>query len=144
MGLFYIYIYIIIQILLRQTLFIVTFRTQINFSVSLMEESSQHISSNLKQNHEYTRKYFWRLLSMKNHIVVRNDQIPHKIFLIARNCSYWDGPKRYCTVKLKGMISYISTFLNSLKHDGILYLSLIHIWRCRRYAVCRSRWSPYH
>eukprot|EP00826_Nyctotherus_ovalis_P056840 TRINITY_DN7753_c0_g2_i1.p1 TRINITY_DN7753_c0_g2~~TRINITY_DN7753_c0_g2_i1.p1 ORF type:complete len:260 (+),score=38.63 TRINITY_DN7753_c0_g2_i1:444-1223(+) len=25
---------------------------------------------------------------------------------------------------------------------GILYLSLIHICRCRRYAVCRSRWSP--
>ena len=24
------------------------------------------------------------------------------------------------------------------------WLSLIHIWRCRRYAVCRSRWSPYH
>ena len=35
------------------------------------------------------------------------------------------------------------------KHRLILYLlcfflSLIHIWRCRRYAVCRSRWSPYH
>eukprot|EP00826_Nyctotherus_ovalis_P061334 TRINITY_DN8717_c0_g1_i2.p1 TRINITY_DN8717_c0_g1~~TRINITY_DN8717_c0_g1_i2.p1 ORF type:complete len:206 (-),score=45.45 TRINITY_DN8717_c0_g1_i2:9-626(-) len=27
---------------------------------------------------------------------------------------------------------------------GTLYLSLIHICRCRRYAVCRSRWSPYH
>ena len=26
----------------------------------------------------------------------------------------------------------------------IIELSLIHIWRCRRYAVCRSRWSPYH
>eukprot|EP00826_Nyctotherus_ovalis_P004355 TRINITY_DN10939_c0_g1_i2.p1 TRINITY_DN10939_c0_g1~~TRINITY_DN10939_c0_g1_i2.p1 ORF type:complete len:309 (-),score=70.44 TRINITY_DN10939_c0_g1_i2:16-942(-) len=26
----------------------------------------------------------------------------------------------------------------------ILTLSLIHICRCRRYAVCRSRWSPYH
>eukprot|EP00826_Nyctotherus_ovalis_P024344 TRINITY_DN18842_c0_g1_i2.p1 TRINITY_DN18842_c0_g1~~TRINITY_DN18842_c0_g1_i2.p1 ORF type:complete len:225 (+),score=36.41 TRINITY_DN18842_c0_g1_i2:102-677(+) len=25
-----------------------------------------------------------------------------------------------------------------------LELSLIHICRCRRYAVCRSRWSPYH
>eukprot|EP00826_Nyctotherus_ovalis_P021666 TRINITY_DN17035_c0_g3_i3.p2 TRINITY_DN17035_c0_g3~~TRINITY_DN17035_c0_g3_i3.p2 ORF type:complete len:130 (-),score=19.36 TRINITY_DN17035_c0_g3_i3:13-402(-) len=25
-----------------------------------------------------------------------------------------------------------------------LVLSLIHICRCRRYAVCRSRWSPYH
>ena len=23
-------------------------------------------------------------------------------------------------------------------------LSLIHIWRCRRAAACRSRWSPYH
>eukprot|EP00826_Nyctotherus_ovalis_P024474 TRINITY_DN18926_c0_g1_i1.p1 TRINITY_DN18926_c0_g1~~TRINITY_DN18926_c0_g1_i1.p1 ORF type:complete len:108 (+),score=34.03 TRINITY_DN18926_c0_g1_i1:102-425(+) len=25
-----------------------------------------------------------------------------------------------------------------------IQLSLIHICRCRRYAVCRSRWSPYH
>ena len=23
-------------------------------------------------------------------------------------------------------------------------LSLIHIWRCRRSTLCRSRWSPYH
>eukprot|EP00826_Nyctotherus_ovalis_P052016 TRINITY_DN6547_c0_g1_i10.p1 TRINITY_DN6547_c0_g1~~TRINITY_DN6547_c0_g1_i10.p1 ORF type:complete len:196 (-),score=27.66 TRINITY_DN6547_c0_g1_i10:16-603(-) len=27
---------------------------------------------------------------------------------------------------------------------SIQSLSLIHICRCRRYAVCRSRWSPYH
>ena len=25
-----------------------------------------------------------------------------------------------------------------------LTLSLIHIWRCRRYSLCRSRWSPEH
>ena len=25
-----------------------------------------------------------------------------------------------------------------------LLLSLIHIWRCRRSTLCRSRWSPYH
>ena len=25
-----------------------------------------------------------------------------------------------------------------------LDLSLIHIWRCRRSTLCRSRWSPYH
>eukprot|EP00826_Nyctotherus_ovalis_P056228 TRINITY_DN7549_c0_g3_i1.p1 TRINITY_DN7549_c0_g3~~TRINITY_DN7549_c0_g3_i1.p1 ORF type:complete len:240 (-),score=74.42 TRINITY_DN7549_c0_g3_i1:15-734(-) len=31
-----------------------------------------------------------------------------------------------------------------LKICGVLGLSLIHICRCRRYAVCRSRWSPYH
>ena len=23
-------------------------------------------------------------------------------------------------------------------------LTLIHISRCRRYALCRTRWSPYH
>eukprot|EP00826_Nyctotherus_ovalis_P034326 TRINITY_DN2839_c0_g1_i10.p1 TRINITY_DN2839_c0_g1~~TRINITY_DN2839_c0_g1_i10.p1 ORF type:complete len:316 (-),score=41.43 TRINITY_DN2839_c0_g1_i10:22-891(-) len=28
--------------------------------------------------------------------------------------------------------------------NNIFHLSLIHICRCRRYAVCRSRWSPYH
>ena len=26
----------------------------------------------------------------------------------------------------------------------VLSLSLIHIWRCRRSTLCRSRWSPYH
>ena len=26
----------------------------------------------------------------------------------------------------------------------VCQLSLIHIWRCRRAAACRSRWSPYH
>ena len=32
-------------------------------------------------------------------------------------------------------------------HSDILvghFLSLIHIWRCRRSTLCRSRWSPYH
>eukprot|EP00826_Nyctotherus_ovalis_P040205 TRINITY_DN3932_c0_g1_i1.p1 TRINITY_DN3932_c0_g1~~TRINITY_DN3932_c0_g1_i1.p1 ORF type:complete len:179 (+),score=26.06 TRINITY_DN3932_c0_g1_i1:99-635(+) len=29
-------------------------------------------------------------------------------------------------------------------YKGREVLSLIHICRCRRYAVCRSRWSPYH
>ena len=28
--------------------------------------------------------------------------------------------------------------------DTYFYLSLIHIWRCRRSYACRSRWSPYH
>ena len=26
----------------------------------------------------------------------------------------------------------------------VVFLSLIHIWRCRRDPQCRSRWSPYH
>ena len=28
--------------------------------------------------------------------------------------------------------------------DPDMTLSLIHIRRCRRYSLCRSRWSPYH
>eukprot|EP00826_Nyctotherus_ovalis_P011457 TRINITY_DN12985_c0_g1_i5.p2 TRINITY_DN12985_c0_g1~~TRINITY_DN12985_c0_g1_i5.p2 ORF type:complete len:200 (-),score=46.13 TRINITY_DN12985_c0_g1_i5:21-620(-) len=31
-----------------------------------------------------------------------------------------------------------------LSNEYVVLLSLIHICRCRRYAVCRSRWSPYH
>ena len=27
---------------------------------------------------------------------------------------------------------------------AVNWLSLIHIWRCRRSTLCRSRWSPYH
>ena len=30
------------------------------------------------------------------------------------------------------------------KRLSMQYLSLIHIWRCRRSYACRSRWSPYH
>ena len=29
-------------------------------------------------------------------------------------------------------------------HPWVGLLSLIHIWRCRRSTLCRSRWSPYH
>ena len=31
-----------------------------------------------------------------------------------------------------------------VKIPEIQHLSLIHIRRCRRYSLCRSRWSPYH
>ena len=53
-----------------------------------------------------------------------------------------------------GLVHYIYIFGGSCPHNGILpgtskscvllYLSLIHIWRCRRIERCRSRWSPYH
>ena len=57
-------------------------------------------------------------------------------------------PLRFC---------HVSKFLSSdcLHYNAIkviksfflilyLQLSLIHIWRCRRSTLCRSRWSPYH
>ena len=41
----------------------------------------------------------------------------------------------------KGVALHLNKIESPLLKDA---LSLIHIWRCRRYAVCRSRWSPYH
>eukprot|EP00826_Nyctotherus_ovalis_P030337 TRINITY_DN2420_c0_g1_i14.p2 TRINITY_DN2420_c0_g1~~TRINITY_DN2420_c0_g1_i14.p2 ORF type:complete len:137 (-),score=6.14 TRINITY_DN2420_c0_g1_i14:22-432(-) len=41
-------------------------------------------------------------------------------------------------VKIQPLSLYFISFFT------IISLSLIHICRCRRYAVCRSRWSPYH
>ena len=35
-------------------------------------------------------------------------------------------------------------WLGAVPFRYIYYLSLIHIWRCRRLLTCRSRWSPYH
>ena len=34
--------------------------------------------------------------------------------------------------------------VNQSINQSINQLSLIHIWRCRRSTLCRSRWSPYH
>eukprot|EP00826_Nyctotherus_ovalis_P051031 TRINITY_DN633_c0_g7_i1.p2 TRINITY_DN633_c0_g7~~TRINITY_DN633_c0_g7_i1.p2 ORF type:complete len:137 (-),score=15.86 TRINITY_DN633_c0_g7_i1:16-426(-) len=43
------------------------------------------------------------------------------------------------------IFSVENTFISHVSFVVILgSLSLIHICRCRRYAVCRSRWSPYH
>ena len=44
----------------------------------------------------------------------------------------------------------ITALMNINKQTALIfrvwvwYLSLIHIWRCRRSTLCRSRWSPYH
>eukprot|EP00826_Nyctotherus_ovalis_P012022 TRINITY_DN13138_c0_g1_i2.p1 TRINITY_DN13138_c0_g1~~TRINITY_DN13138_c0_g1_i2.p1 ORF type:complete len:119 (+),score=4.36 TRINITY_DN13138_c0_g1_i2:89-445(+) len=47
-------------------------------------------------------------------------------------------------VKSRNDILYIKRTGNFSKVFETHKLSLIHICRCRRYAVCRSRWSPYH
>ena len=50
--------------------------------------------------------------------------------------------------KVIGSLHLLPHFLQRVKFvslSGVLvYLSLIHIWRCRRLLTCRSRWSPYH
>ena len=48
----------------------------------------------------------------------------------------------YCPCAKPPILSHTQQV--SFQKAQLLHLSLIHIWRCRRYAVCRSRWSPYH
>eukprot|EP00826_Nyctotherus_ovalis_P023532 TRINITY_DN18081_c0_g1_i1.p1 TRINITY_DN18081_c0_g1~~TRINITY_DN18081_c0_g1_i1.p1 ORF type:complete len:123 (-),score=8.31 TRINITY_DN18081_c0_g1_i1:17-385(-) len=36
----------------------------------------------------------------------------------------------------------MNAFANALMFHAPMYLSLIHICRCRRLLTCRSRWSP--
>jgi len=43
-----------------------------------------------------------------------------------------------------GLLSHHGPIARSVADAALMLLSLIHISRCRRYAVCRSRWSPYH
>ena len=40
--------------------------------------------------------------------------------------------------------SVFSELWMQIKIFAVIVLSLIHIWRCRRSTLCRSRWSPYH
>ena len=64
----------------------------------------------------------------------------------------WLNPARFTTKTRIYIIQMMWIIYQSIKISNfywcvnveVTYLSLIHIWRCRRYAVCRSRWSPYH
>eukprot|EP00826_Nyctotherus_ovalis_P020927 TRINITY_DN16658_c0_g2_i1.p2 TRINITY_DN16658_c0_g2~~TRINITY_DN16658_c0_g2_i1.p2 ORF type:complete len:112 (+),score=15.93 TRINITY_DN16658_c0_g2_i1:219-554(+) len=49
-------------------------------------------------------------------------------------------------VELSGKVSFFELLFAAITRARLelFNLSLIHICRCRRYAVCRSRWSPYH
>ena len=41
-------------------------------------------------------------------------------------------------------VSFSAHLILSFSPEQLHILSLIHIWRCRRSTLCRSRWSPYH
>eukprot|EP00826_Nyctotherus_ovalis_P014921 TRINITY_DN141_c0_g1_i10.p1 TRINITY_DN141_c0_g1~~TRINITY_DN141_c0_g1_i10.p1 ORF type:complete len:113 (+),score=22.92 TRINITY_DN141_c0_g1_i10:85-423(+) len=46
--------------------------------------------------------------------------------------------------KLKQMHPNVIEVCAWYSNEHYVYLSLIHICRCRRIERCRSRWSPYH
>ena len=64
----------------------------------------------------FFRKRYGALIEKKNHVNYSNW------------CAFW---------------YFYLRFIN-ISHFFFTPLSLIHIWRCRRSTLCRSRWSPYH
>ena len=52
--------------------------------------------------------------------------------------SAWRRPIKALTHSLTQSCDQMSCYRKPVE------LSLIHIWRCRRDVLCRSRWSPYH
>eukprot|EP00826_Nyctotherus_ovalis_P033829 TRINITY_DN2758_c0_g6_i2.p1 TRINITY_DN2758_c0_g6~~TRINITY_DN2758_c0_g6_i2.p1 ORF type:complete len:180 (-),score=39.02 TRINITY_DN2758_c0_g6_i2:20-559(-) len=73
-------------------------------------------------------------------VVNYGDSLPTRIRLVEENSQLCKLPPlttlRKDTLMEKGGVNF--------EFAGYRDLSLIHICRCRRYAVCRSRWSPYH
>ena len=52
-----------------------------------------------------------------------------------------------CCIVYHGCAQWYTTHMCALHRsvqNHLRCLSLIHIWRCRRSTLCRSRWSPYH
>ena len=64
------------------------------------------------------------------------------------DCEQW-SQRSYVHVRsaqlgLKVVSIHMAKHVNASISWPVMYLSLIHIWRCRRSTLCRSRWSPYH
>ena len=59
--------------------------------------------------------------------------------------THWHTCHTHTDTCMSHTLTHIYTHTHSHKHKHThAHLSLIHIWRCRRVTVCRSRWSPYH
>ena len=91
----------------------------------------------------------------------KNTEIMQKFSLLARTIFcvfFWlINKKKFSLQKLDAVADFFCVFRcfvgynwspgapwGSLWAPISIYLSLIHIWRCRRIERCRSRWSPYH
>ena len=62
--------------------------------------------------------------------------------MLWRTVFFSDWPLVFSFLAARVQCSYLT--FGEKTNPSPLYLSLIHIWRCRRSTLCRSRWSPYH
>ena len=74
----------------------------------------------------------------------------HQYFSLSLSLSLWIKTTMCVCVRacVRRTIKYVLVHFKLLPllcyRQIFMALSLIHIWRCRRAAACRSRWSPYH
>ena len=89
------------------------------FDMGIYEKVPLTLKSNIKERQTFN--VLWNMSQKHVCYLLKNICMP-KVFVFV-----------FAKVKKKKMLPK--------KHT---HLSLIHIWRCRRAAACRSRWSPYH
>ena len=76
-----------------------------------------------------------KILTVTVRILTVGNIITVTVRILTVKCQWTFGPKFGIL-----WVEKASVFFTKILSE----LSLIHIWRCRRTTLCRSRWSPYH
>ena len=126
------------------------------------EQNMMTILQKLKNTVSATQYMLYNVYIMWHTLVerLRVDYIPLTILytITALTCNTKKHlpcvPKKVSPLNILQQQPQICSDLNKILHTKddicykhyyiVSYLSLIHIWRCRRSTLCRSRWSPYH
>ena len=111
----------------------------------LSEQLSYHAVLSYSQN-SWATMLFWA--------TVRTAELPCCFELLSEQLSYhavlsysqnsWATVLFRATLRTAELPCCFELLSEQLSYHAVLSLSLIHIWRCRRSTLCRSRWSPYH
>ena len=75
--------------------------------------------------------------SVLNTVTTLQDCITQNYFGSIWKQEQWAG-------SIWGVARHVVMEIIRMRQNSSFGLSLIHIWRCRRSTLCRSRWSPYH
>ena len=75
-------------------------------------------------------------ITMDREVMLMRDGLTPKYAQLAYN-GFWYAPE------MKALQTFIDATQENV-NGTVRLLSLIHICRCRRPTLCRSRWSPYH
>eukprot|EP00826_Nyctotherus_ovalis_P020451 TRINITY_DN16420_c0_g1_i1.p1 TRINITY_DN16420_c0_g1~~TRINITY_DN16420_c0_g1_i1.p1 ORF type:complete len:112 (+),score=29.97 TRINITY_DN16420_c0_g1_i1:515-850(+) len=97
---------------------------------------------NLKARYYAEPRQIYTYVTPSLLVVNPYQSVPHLMTEeIVKTClEFVERPK----AKLKDVVPHTYSITARALKQMYGNLSLIHICRCRRYAVCRSRWSPYH